>query len=809
MMFFFLNSSLAGLMLKANLFAKDSARMKQLRANWAATDPAVKHHVKHEALKTLHSPVGDASRQAAQVIAKIAALELPLNEWPDLIASLLNNVLSPHPHVREASLKTLGFVCEEISEIETEVNVDANKILTAIIQGMQSAETHDGVKLAATNALHNALEFIEANFDVPDERNIIMTVVCECTAHSNPANRVAALECLVRIAELYYQHLTPYMTACFSITLEAIKGSDENAALQAIEFWSAIAEEETSILQELSELEDGETASRTSNNYTLGAMPHLLPILLHALMRQSDDDPDDDVWNVATSAATCIAMMAACVGDPIMQPVMVFVQENISNEAEWRRREAAITAFGAILEGPSEASLLSLVGQGINIMILRINDAHPHVKDTAVWALARICETFASEVVKSNFEAILKCLLDRMQDTPRIAQSACWGLYNLFQEFQGDIDKPEDTNALSRYFQQILVALLYVVERPDSGSGKLRNSAFETVNALVRAAASDVFPLVTSLVNYAMERMNKTFQLSVAHRGGREDQSQIQADLASVLQTLTQKLGPLIAPFANDLMTLFINVFHTNNTTVHEEALLAVGALARVIKADFARYLPAFVKVLLTGLSNVSSSQVCTVAVGALVDLCHADLGKELVPFCDEIVNVLLNDLRSPELDQSLRAPILACFGDIAMAIGGHFEKYVNVVLAMLSVAAATEVDMTNPELFEYICELRASIFETYTGILHGLDQDHKQELLGPYVVNIFDFICAIAVSKRDEHVTTVACGLLGDVTKILRDHSRAHLQKPAIARFLAECVTSHDEDIRSTGLWAQQIIAK
>lgn len=84
----------------------------------------------------------------------------------------------------------------------------ANQILTAIIQGMRKEEPSNNVKLAATNALLNSLEFTRANFAkevrtcvlvkegfrsfcgwcdwtsvvvFQMERHFIMQVVCEAT----------------------------------------------------------------------------------------------------------------------------------------------------------------------------------------------------------------------------------------------------------------------------------------------------------------------------------------------------------------------------------------------------------------------------------------------------------------------------------------------------------------------------------------------------------------------------------------------------------------------------------------------------
>ena len=53
----------------------------------------------------------------------------------------------------------------------------ANEILTAIVHGMRRDETSNTVRLAATTALFNSLEFTNANFSRDDERNYIMQVI--------------------------------------------------------------------------------------------------------------------------------------------------------------------------------------------------------------------------------------------------------------------------------------------------------------------------------------------------------------------------------------------------------------------------------------------------------------------------------------------------------------------------------------------------------------------------------------------------------------------------------------------------------
>lgn len=81
--------------------------------------------------------------------------------------------------MREATLESLGYICQEM---QPDILVSqSNQILTAIVHGMRTDEPSNKVKLAATNALFNILEFTKANFDKDSERDFIMKVVCEAT----------------------------------------------------------------------------------------------------------------------------------------------------------------------------------------------------------------------------------------------------------------------------------------------------------------------------------------------------------------------------------------------------------------------------------------------------------------------------------------------------------------------------------------------------------------------------------------------------------------------------------------------------
>jgi importin subunit beta-1 len=75
----------------------------------------IRQRIKNEALTTLASPSTKAGTFASQVVAAIASVELPNNQWSDLIGILLGLVNNgDNANLRIAALQTIGYICESI-----------------------------------------------------------------------------------------------------------------------------------------------------------------------------------------------------------------------------------------------------------------------------------------------------------------------------------------------------------------------------------------------------------------------------------------------------------------------------------------------------------------------------------------------------------------------------------------------------------------------------------------------------------------------------------------------------------------------
>jgi importin subunit beta-1 len=334
---------------------------------------------------------------------------------------------------------------------------------------------------------------------------------------------------------------------------------------------------------------------------------------------------------------------------------------------------------------------------------------------------------------------------------PNVADKVCGAIYFLAQGYE---DAESTSSVLTPYLSNTIAALLSAADRAETTHFRLRASAYEALNEIVRVSnIPETSGIIAQLLQEIMRRLNLTFDLHILSSGDKEKQSDLQALLCGVLQVIIQKLSStdaksIISQTTDQLMVLFLRVFACHNSTVHEEAMLAIGALAYATGPDFVKYMPNFFTYLEAGLQNYEEYQVCSISVGVVGDICRALEDKSL-PFCDRIMTVLLKDLSSSMLNRSVKPLIFSCFGDIALAIGENFEKYLPYAVPMLQGAAGLlgTLDLSDDDMVDYGNQLRRGIFEAYSGILQGI-KGPKAQLMIPYATHLLQFTEAVSKDR-------------------------------------------------------------
>ncbi|PPQ77891.1 hypothetical protein CVT25_015378 [Psilocybe cyanescens] len=803
----------AGLALKNALTAREAPRQTELTNKWLSLNNEIKLKIKQDALITLGSSNAKAGAFASQVVSAIAAVELPAGHWPDLIEILLGFVNNQtNANLRIATLQTVGYICEAIKpEI---LSLRSNEILTAVIHGARKEEPSPEVQLAAIHALYNSLEFVRENFDRDGERNYIMQVVCEATQNSSVAVQVGAFECLVRIMSLYYDKMALYMEqALFGLTVVGMKHPDERVALQAIEFWSTVCEEEVELAIEAQEAQEyGDVPESESKFFAKIALPEIVPVLLQ-LLTQQEEDAEEDEWNVSMAAATCLALLAGAVQDTIVPAVIPFIEANIKAE-NWHQREAAIMTFGSILEGPDPAVLTPLVNQALPLLIDMMTDSNLHVKDTTAWTLGRICDLLITTIKPDvHLHPLISALVSGLQDSPRIAANCCWALMNLADQYavyyEDDGDIPQN-GPLSPYYEGVVQALLRVTESAGN-EANYRTAAYEAITSYLTQATPDAITVVQSTAVTILQRMEHllSIQNQILGVDDRNNWNELQSNLCGVVICVVRKLNEGIQPLADRIMTLIIQLIQSagKTSTVLEDAFLVVGSLASALEGGFAPYIQAFLTYLYPALKAHEDTQLCTVAVGIIGDISRA-LGEQSAQYAGPFMTVLLENLQSDILNRNVKISILSCFGDIALAIGPAFEPYFETTMGVLRQAGAVEPNPLDYDLVDYVGQLREGILEAYTGIVTGLKKSEKAALLIPHSQNMLELVHrCLADEERSDSLMRLSYGLIGDLAECF---SNGQLKQLFLSNWIASELRSRNrmpDETKKTMRWAREMV--
>ena len=778
----------SGLALKNALSAKDFTRRQEAQEKWLKLSQDNKAQIKGATLQTLSTNDSKAGQSAAQFLAAIAAVELPQNQWPELMQKLVENVQTSNPeHVKQASLQAIGYICEAVDpEI---LASQSNAILTAVVQGARKEEPSANVRLAAIAALYDSLEFVRENFERDGERNYIMQVVCEATQAGEVQVQIAAFGCLVRIMQLYYDKMRFYMEkALFGLTVLGMKHDDEQVALQAVEFWSTVCEEEIEVALENAEaMELGERPERESYSFARTALPEVVPVLLTLLTHQ-DEDADEDDWNVSMGAGTCLQLFAQCVEGQIVQPVLSFVEKNLRSE-DWKEREAAVMAFGCILEGPEPELLKPLVTQALGLLLQMMSDPVLQVKDTTAWTLGRVTDFVIGAITTETLlPQMVQVLVGGLNDNPRIIGNCCWAVMNLSEQLGQSGEGV--TAKMSPFYEPLIGALLRVTEvAPNENNA--RTSAYEALSTMVAHSAQDVLPLVSNLSGIVLSRLQSTGQMrsQVLSTEEKVQFEELQTNLLSVLTSIVRRCGADIQPVADRIMTILLELEQSQprQSIVHEDIFVCISAVCVSVGSHFAVYLDSFAPFLYQALQNREEHTMCSIAIGLIGDISRA-LGDKVLPYCDNFMSSLLQNLQSPVLNRTVKPTILSCFGDIALAINENFAKYLDVVMQLLQQASQVTYNADAAyDMIDYVNGLREGIIEAYTGIVQALKGSPQAQALGAHVQGMFSFLAVVhGDAETHERLRRGVIGLIGDLAETFPNGDL----KPLLQQdWVAECI--------------------
>jgi len=801
------------------MLSAKSSEARDVQVNrWAQCDAGVKEGARQAFMAALGSPVRNVSHTAAQVLAAYGAVDIPNGDFATLvpvIVSYMHNAEVPEL-TKISCLECLGYLCDTLDSLNSTDALgkeQTDQILTAIVSGIRENQSV-AMRTVATQAMMNTLAFAEQNFEDPTgrERDMIMASIRSamiCPGDEGQKVRELAYQCLCTVGELYYEFLEPYIQEIYRISMETITKDDPEVGIQAIEFWSTVARAE---IDRNDDLADGVDPAEVRHLYIMTKVTTVIVPIMLELFSKQEEDIDDDDWSLDAAAHVFLENLAVCVGDGLVPIVLPFVQQHI-NSPKWNFRDAAVTAFGFIMDGPSDATLHPIIGQAMATVIALAQDPHEHVAHSALWTMAKICETHKTAIPQPCIEPMIAAIIAALdRNSSKVQGKACLAVHNLAWACEEAADKP--TNLLSLFWGAVVQKVLTVASAYHQQDGEADNTlnAYEAVNMMIQNSAKDMLPLVQKVLGEALIRLEATFQPS--NLTGQQKMA-LHGFLASLIGNCVQKVEVEDLAISDRIMQSLLMVVKDSNSSALQDAFMSIGFMVDKLEGNYERYAGAVTPFLLAALDKEEDYATCTTAVGVFGDVCRA-IGHKMLPICDTLIAKLFDLLKSNTVEKVVKPHVISLFSDIAMAIEGHFEKYAPSVLLILQ-KAGSSAQLTNrndgDDMNEFVYVIRESILEAYTGIIHGLKEHNKQDLLEAHIDTMLKFVVMCAEPHDDPDRPTDllkgAIGLIGDLHLAFGSKILHLLSNQSISTLVQIGCVHEDEDVRSTAVWVRDSVTE
>ncbi|KAK9804853.1 hypothetical protein WJX72_008726 [[Myrmecia] bisecta] len=442
----------AGLLLKNNL--KDQ---------YASTTEEFRQYIKLAMLHAISSPSKPLRHTVGTNVAVIVGAG-GLATWPELLAAFVQCLESSDANALEGALDALFKICEDAPlQLEREIpgvsQRPSDMLIPRLLKLFQSPVQDAkclavGIMNQLAGGMPNALA---------ENMDRYLSGLFSLARDQSTAVRKAVCTGLVQMLHLQPERLSPHMHDIIEYMLESTQDGDEGVALESCEFWSAFCDAavEPGVLRPFlgrlvpvllknmvydeydEEVQDVEAAEEVAgeDDRDQEIKPFHRKTAGHGEEESDSDGEEINRWNLRKCSAAGLDVLSTVFGEELLPIVTPIVQQRLQEE-DWRARESAILALGAISEGCA-TGLLPFLADMVSMLLPKLADPRPLVRSITCWALSRYGRWIAEHghepgsVGQQQLDAVIKgllmCVLDRNK---HVQEAACSALATLEEEAQ-------------------------------------------------------------------------------------------------------------------------------------------------------------------------------------------------------------------------------------------------------------------------------------------------------------------------------------------------------------------------------------
>ena len=462
------DGAVAEVRMGAGLFLKNSVRGGALGPGAPQLEG-----VKGMLLTPLAHPVRAIRTTTGSVISALVGA-VGLRAWPEVVLGLGECLRSDQPLRVLGGLDALRKVAEDHGRALEEVVESLPQRPVHLLAPALLAQLSNPAAEARQLALDCLYELTEQVADLgPGALDGAVQGLFRLAMDSDGGVKRRVCRALVQVLQLYPDRLEPHMGDLIAYMLANTQSNDAEIALESCEFWTAFCVSHLddslidmlrSSLPQLVTLLMGNMVYDDTDDDVIEAVEEeeaiargVVPEDKDSEIRPSfgrapsggkggggsDEEGEDDdeesygVWNLRKSSAQGIDSLSETYGDSLL-PILLPIVEARVQEADWKLRESALLALGAVSTGCIQG-LRPYIQQMAGLMIPMTADAQPLVRSIACWALGRYSYELATGTRQSAegaqlYDRALLAVAERSLDRHRKVQAAAISALAVFVE---------------------------------------------------------------------------------------------------------------------------------------------------------------------------------------------------------------------------------------------------------------------------------------------------------------------------------------------------------------------------------------
>ncbi|ODV86539.1 hypothetical protein CANARDRAFT_27731 [[Candida] arabinofermentans NRRL YB-2248] len=552
---------------------------KLIPKNWSKLNPDLKQQIR---LSTLQFSLQHDSKKirhlTSRVIASIADIDIPLNEWPDLLQSLVTSSQDPTLQVKESSLYTINCILEKYPIEWLEHSQDFLNLFALILNDTNSTPELQVTSITSLETISNyASEDDEVLKNLQNLFNELIPSMFQALKNSiyyqdldqtktmfNSWNELAVseLKLIIPIFVEFYEFLIETSLnssldeeiRCFAIKLIIIMVSCYKSKTSQLKLGPKLSQLALKLACEVDENVEDELDNEEDE-----------------LNENEEDSPNSLGLRLLNMLSVDLPPNQVC------QPVFELLPSMLQSTNEFERR-GSLLAVGFIVEGAPDY-ISTQLPKVIQALMTGLQDSSIIVQAATLRVLSLISEELKDVVAEYHAE-LLPPIISIIDSTNKIM------VYKYATKALDILIEYMSYESIKLYMEPLMNKLFQMMDSAQSSS--LKSTIVSAIGSVAYASGKSFTPFFSNSIQF-LERFIANMDNI---EGMTENDIELRAQTFENISSMARAVGSeAFSPYAQPLISASYQAIHSTNGRLRESGFAFISNMAKVYGEQFTPFL--------------------------------------------------------------------------------------------------------------------------------------------------------------------------------------------------------------------------